>query len=388
VQAISGRRVRVRDRWLVSFVSASYLGLEQDGRVRQAACRAADYWGLSLGTPRVLAHDPVTEKLESAIARFTGQPAALLFPSTTHAALDLLPLLSGSSGAIFFDARTYPTSMEGVRKAQAKGTPACCFSHSNPAVLEAALRRARDAPKKVVVCDGIYPEGGDAAPLMEFASLAARASAVLYVDDSHGLGVFGEGPQTPATPYGRGGGGLVRSLGLPLGRVVVTGTLGKALGVPVAFVAGPSPFVEQAQRVSGTLVHSSPPSIPSMAAALEALRVNETEGDRRRLRLANLVRRFQDGLRSQHIEVRSNRLFPIQTVPFRSPGEAQEVGKFLRRMGVWPLLQLGPSDYPRGGILRFFVTASHTCADIDRAVEALATFNARIGRRKTVWGNL
>jgi 8-amino-7-oxononanoate synthase len=380
VQAISGRRVRVGDRWLVSFVSASYLGLEQDARVVQASCRAANSWGLSLGTPRALARDPVTARLETAIARFTGQPAALVFPSTTHAALDLLPLLSGPSGVIFFDARAYPTSLEGVRKAKVKGAGTYRFSHSDPAALASALQRARDAPKKVVVCDGIYPEGGDAAPLAEFASLAASADAVLYVDDSHGVGVFGEVPRTPAAPYGRRGGGVIRSLRLPSGRLVITGTLGKALGVPVAFVAGSSTLVRQARAVSETLVHSSPPSIPNMAAALEALQVNETEGDCRRLKLANLVRRFQEGLRSRHIEVRSNGLFPIQTIPFRSPGEAQKAGQFLRRMGVWPLLQLGSSDYPRGGILRFFITASHTCADIDRAVEALAIFKARFGR--------
>ena len=80
VEAISGRRVRVRDRWLVSFVSASYLGLEQDARVKQAACRAANSWGLSLATPRVLAQDPRDDEARGGHPRFTGQPAALAFP--------------------------------------------------------------------------------------------------------------------------------------------------------------------------------------------------------------------------------------------------------------------------------------------------------------------
>ena len=102
-----------------------------------------------------------------------------------------------------------------MRKAGVEGARTYRFSHSDPSALGSALRRAGDAPKKVVVCDGIYPEGGDAAPLLEFASLTGNAGAVLYVDDSHGLGVLGERPPTPVTPYGRGGGGVVRSLGLP-----------------------------------------------------------------------------------------------------------------------------------------------------------------------------
>jgi 8-amino-7-oxononanoate synthase len=249
VEAVRARRIRVGDQWLVSFVSASYLGLEQDVRVKRAVCRALDSWGFSLAIPRRLARDRITAQLEHAIAGFVCQPAALVFPSTTHAALDLLPALATPSGAIFVDVRAYPTSLEGVHAAERRGARVYWIRHNDPSALQTALRAGVRARHKIVVCAGVYPEGAEAAPLREYADLASTFGAFLYIDDSHGIGIFGKGPATAHYPYGRGSGGLTRFLRLQPGRVVVGGTLGKATGVPIAFVAGPTPLMDYVESV-------------------------------------------------------------------------------------------------------------------------------------------
>ena len=376
VGAVQGRRVAVGDRWVVSFASASYLGLEQDARVKRAVCQAVGSWGFSLAMPRLLARDGITAELETAIAQFTSQPAALLFPSTTHAALDLLPLLSTPCGAIFLDAWTYPTNLEGVRAAERRGARAYRFPHNEASALGSAMRAAANARRKVVVCNGIYPEGGGAAPLREYAKLADHFGAILYVDDSHGIGVFGEGAATKEHPYGRGGGGLLRYLGPLPGHTILVATLSKALGIPVAFVAGPRSLLKCVQNVSDTFAHSSPPSMATVAAALEALRIQAVEGDLRRLWLANLVSRFRSEAGGSDAEISSKGLFPIQTVHFPSIAETQEAGRFLRGRGIWPVLQFRPPDYPDGGVLRFYITALHTASDVERAARVLAAFRA------------
>jgi 8-amino-7-oxononanoate synthase len=376
VGAVKGRKVRVGDHWVLSFASASYLGLEQDARVKRAVCQAVCSWGFSLAMPRVLARDRVTADLEAAIAQFTAQPAALIFPSTTHAALDLLPLLSTPSGAIFVDSWAYPTSLEGVREAERRGARVYTFPHNNPSSLESAMRAAANTPRKVVVCNGIYPEGGGAAPLREYAQLADVFGAIICVDDSHGIGIFGKGASTEEHPYGRGGGGLLRSLGPLSGTAIVLATLTKALGIPVAFVAGPRSLLKYAQSISGTFVHSSPPSIATAAGALEALRIQAVEGDFRRRRLTTLVRQFRIEVAGLDVGLRSSGLFPIQTVHFRSVAEAQEAGRFLRHRGIWPVLQLRPPDYPGGGVLRFYITASHDASDVKLAAKVLGAFRA------------
>jgi 8-amino-7-oxononanoate synthase len=376
VEAVYKRRVRVGDRWTLSFASASYLGLEQDTRVKRAACQAVRSWGFSLAMPRLLARDRVTAELEAAIARFTGQPAALVFPSTTHAALDLQPLLSIPLGAIFVDAWTYPTNLEGIRAAERRGARVYPFTHNDDSALGSTMCAAANARRKIVVCNGIYPEGGGAAPLREYAKLADHFGAILYVDDSHGIGVFGEGTPTKEHPYGRGGGGLLRLLGPLHAPAIVVATLTKALGIPLAFVAGPRPLLKYIQSVSDTFAHSSPPSMAAVAAALEALRIQAVEGDFRRQRLANLVRQFRSGLRAEGCDVTSNGLFPIQTVRFPNVAETREAGRFLRDRGVWPVLQLRPPDHPGGGVLRLYITAMHAASDVERAVRVLGTFRA------------
>jgi 8-amino-7-oxononanoate synthase len=242
------------------------------------------------------------------------------------------------------------------------------------------MRGIEDKVRKIIVCNGVYPEGGHAAPLRQFSRIACSAAALLYVDDSHGIGILGAGPPMPATPYGTGGGGLLRWLGVRSDRILLAGTLGKALGVPVAFVAGSKRVIDRVRSASKAFVHSSPPSIPNVAAALEALRLQELEGDQRRSRLAGLVRRFQYALRSRGVGATSRGLFPIQTVSYWSVREAQQAARFLQQRGIWPVVQLETLIRPDSGVLRFVITALHTLSEIDRTVDVLAVFNRRNGR--------
>lgn len=126
VEDICGRRLRVQDRWLVSFVSASYPGLEQDARVKQAVGRTARFWGVSLSTPRVLAHDPVTVRLEAAIERLTGRPGSPPVPFNDARSVGPPTPSFGIVRGDFLRRQNYPTSLDGVRK-EAKGSPHVSF---------------------------------------------------------------------------------------------------------------------------------------------------------------------------------------------------------------------------------------------------------------------
>ncbi len=362
--------MRVRGRWIVSFVSSCYLGLEQDQRIARAVARVAADWGVMFPTPRILGCDAATQQLERGLAEIAGMPAARLFQSTTHLALDALPLLAGSFGAILLDSWSYPTSLAGAREAQRKGALLVRFAHNDVNHLEQLLRKFRARGRKIIVCDGIYSAGAGHARLREFASLAARWGALCYVDDSHGLAVLGR-PSGPAHPYGQGAGGLIRWLDIPTDRILLVASLSKSLGVPGAFLAGPSGLLRQMTLQADSFVHSSPPSLINMAAAGEALRLLIVEGDARRHLLASLVIRFLNGLRRLALPCFSNHLFPILTLPFDSTPEAIARASFLRRAGVWPAFQSAPPDYPPGAVLRFFVTSSHTASDVDRALAAL-----------------
>lgn len=371
VEAAAGPHVQIDGRWVLSFAATNYLGLNRDPQILQAVANAAQRWGISLGTPRLFATDHLTARLETEIARLVGQKRALVFPSTTHIALDLLPLLTGPKGMLFVDEWAYPISLEGVYAAAWRGAQIRYFPHNNYRALYKMLNAYPHTPDKVVVCDGLYPGEGRTAPLRELTHAARRVDAVVYVDDAHGIGVLGERP-TRKAPYGRNGGGTPRHLNVTPGDIVHVGSLSKAFGVPVAFVAGPTGFVDYLRTTASTFTHSSPPTIPMLAAAQAALRLNTAYGDALRRRLLQRVSHFRRSLAEEGIRLSPNHLFPIQTIPFANPRTAEAAGRELRRRDIWAVLQFKPPDHPTGAVLRFVLTARHKNADIDEATEAIA----------------
>lgn len=377
VQAVDGARVRVDGRWLISFASTNYLGLAQHPSVRQAACRAILpgftrrrwHFGVSLGAPRLFVTDPLTARLEAKIACLVSQADAVVFTSTTHAALDLLPLLAGRRGALFADARAYPISVDGAKLAAQRGAKLCRFPHNDVAALAQQLRENAQLSSKVVVCDGIYIANGEQARLRQFEALAQSTGATVYVDDAHGLGIWGRSPSR-TMPYGIGGGGTPVHQRVPSGNVVHVGSLGKAFGVPLAFAAGPERFVDFVRSRASSHVHSSPPALPVLAAALAALRVHQTQGDQLRRRLLRNVRLFRRGLAGRGLLLAPT-LFPIQSLHVDRPDEAIALARDLRRAGIWPVLHLAPLKSPTGAVLRFVLTAAHRRDEIGETTETI-----------------
>jgi 8-amino-7-oxononanoate synthase len=367
VEAVGPGRVRVGGRWLLNFASCHYLGLGLHPAVGRASAVVARRFGISLAMPRALATTSLSERLEAALSRLTGHQSALVFPSTTHAALDVLPALAGGRGTLLLDSLAYPISFQAAAVAAAAGARIRTFSHNDANSLESQLTSALPGGARIIVCDGVYPASGVPAPLGRFLDLARHHAAFLYVDDAHGLGVLGRGA-SPSRPYGSGGGGTPAHFGLSNSEIVHVGSLSKAFGVPLAFVAGRGDLVDRLRAAAPSITHSSPPSLPVLAAGLAALQVHSERGDLLRDMLLRRVRRFRSGLIDIAGFATANSSFPIQTLMFGSAAQASDVGCGLRRMGVWPVVQVAAPRQGRRGAVRFIVTVHHRVADLDHAL--------------------
>ncbi|MCF6147067.1 MAG: pyridoxal phosphate-dependent aminotransferase family protein [Candidatus Kuenenia sp.] len=378
IEAVKGVHFKVRGHWIVSFISSCYLGLNQNQYVKGAVCDAVKRWGTSLGTPRILGIDKLTSSVESKIALLTRREKAIIFPSTTQLAIDVLPLLSGPNGALFMDEWAYQTSFEGAFSARKTGAKCYCFKHNDPTALESMLKKHASSGNNVIVCDGVYSSGGQKVSLSDFIEIARRFHALIYVDDAHGIGVYGKIASSVKTPYGYGGGGTpVYFNTIASNRILHVGTLSKAFGVPVAFIAGHTHFIEYLKYHAKAFVHSSPPSLPVLAAAEAALTVNEYSGDHLRNVLYQRVQQFRQGLTRIGIKRRSCNYFPIQTIYFSSKKTATKAAAYLRRMGIWVLLQLEPPDNPYGGVIRFIITCLHKENDINKAIDAISFLQSK-----------
>ncbi len=202
---------------VIDFSSNDYLGLAKEPQVVEALKRASR---VASGGARLLAgrHRELS-LLEDELASWLGRERALLFSSGYHAAVGAIPVLARCVDSIVSDRLNHASLIDGIRLAP---VPHAIYDH-------VTIPLANDRPT-CVVSETIFSMEGDAVdPRALLADLGS--GGVLLLDEAHALGVVGAK-----------GAGLARDLDDP--RVVVLGTLSKALGALGGFIAGPAPVIE------------------------------------------------------------------------------------------------------------------------------------------------
>src|SRR4029450_557985 len=96
----------------------------------------------------------------------------------------------------------------------------------------------------LICMDGVNSMTGNAPDLREFARIARRYDAILYVDDAHGFGVIGERRAEETSPYGMRGNSVVRYSGESYEGIILVGGFSKSYSSLAAFVACPTELKE------------------------------------------------------------------------------------------------------------------------------------------------
>jgi len=347
-----GVQIEVDGRRCVNFCSNDYLGLAADPRIAAAASRALADCGTGSGAAALISgYNREHRALEEQLAAFTGRPRALLFSSGWAANLGVLRALLDRSGTLVADELNHASLIDGGRLSGARYAR---VAHRDLAGFEDALRAAAGADT-VVATDSVFSMDGDLAPLGALATLCRRHGAALMVDDAHGFGVLGErGQGAPGTEQAE----------------VYMATLGKALGVSGAFVAGSEALVEYLIQRARTWVFSTAPPPALAAAAREALRIVQAE-PQRRLRLLERVGRLRAGARDLGITLGESTT-AIQPLVLGDERRVMAVSAALLQRGYW-VAAIRPPTVPRGTArLRITLSAAHTDAQVDGLLEALA----------------
>jgi glycine C-acetyltransferase len=349
---------------VINLSSNNYLGLTTHPRLVDAAVGATEKWGAGSGSVRTIAGTmDLHEQLERKLAGFKHTEAALVFQSGFTCNSGIIPIVVEEGDVILSDELNHASIIDGIRLTKAARK---IWKHADMASLEAALQESGAFRRRLVVTDGVFSMDGDVAPLPDIVEMAEKYNAMVYVDDAHASGVFGEN-----------GRGTVDHFGLH-GRVhIQVGTLSKALGSLGGYYAGP-------QNLKDLLIHkarpflfstSHPPSVTAASMAAIDVLLDEPE---RIARLWDNTRYFKAGLKGLGLNTGISES-PITPVIVGEGKKAMELSDGLFRSGVFAQ-GIGYPTVPEGKArVRTIVTSEHSRADLNEALEAFEAVGKQLG---------
>jgi glycine C-acetyltransferase len=362
VVSAADREVLVTDpystepRKMLMFGSNNYLGLANHPRVRERAMKALRDFGAGVAGPPLLnGYTSLHRELEERLSAFKRTEDTLLFSTGYSANIGIATALMQTGDTVFYDQFSHASLADGLRICRARSFH---FAHNDVKRLERLLaQKPADGPdQSFVAVEGVYSMDGDMAPLDRIAALCRAHRATLVVDDAHGTGVVGPTGAGTAEQFG-----VEPDLNM--------GTFSKVFGVVGGFVSASRPIINYLRYFARSYMFSA--SLPPMVigAVLGGLEVIEREPElRQRLR--------------QNVDYAASELGKIGFEVHPAAGIiALRVPQTVNiRQAAWRLHELGifvnSIEYPAVPIheqrFRISLMATHTRADIDRLVAAIA----------------
>ncbi len=356
IESPQGREITVGGKRVLNFCANNYLGFAGTDIMREASEHAVKEWGYGLASVRFICGTQTLHKdLERAAADFVGTEDAVLYSSCFMANVGLFQTFFGEEDAIISDSLNHASIIDAIRLTKSERL---VYQHMDLADLEEKLKATQAKRLRVIATDGVFSMDGDIAPLREIAELAEKYGALLMVDDAHATGFVG------AT-----GRGTAEYCGV-LGRVdFITSTFGKALGgAGGAFIATSKEAAEYLRQRSRTYLFSNTLDTGVAGASLFAIR-HLQEHPEIREKLWKNTRDFRVAMKAAGFTI-ANVEHPISPIMFGDEAVALAIAKALLQEGIY-VIGFSHPVVPKGKArIRVQISAAHTEADLERAVEA------------------
>ena len=356
-----------RGERFVSFANYDYLGLSNHPAVKAAAADALDMTGIGALASRLVGGERGSHKvLEQALAAFVGVEEVMTLVSGYLTNVTVISHIMGSRDVIFLDELSHNSIIAGCKASPAE---VIFFRHNDFVHLDALLAEHRPKYKTaLIVSESLFSMDGDIVDLPRLVALKKKHATWLLLDEAHSIGVLGQ--------EGRG---LCEYTGVDPNDIdIIVGTLSKSFASCGGFVCAKSAVINWFRHTLPGFVYSVGLSPVISAAALAALELTQSESWRIE-RLRHNSELFVAMAQEAGLDTGPAIGRGVVPILFKDSYATLEASQVLLANGFYvpPIIQVGvPRDQPR---LRFFLSATHTEADIRGVIDVLAGLRARDG---------
>lgn len=346
-------------REVTVWCSNDYLGMGQNPVVLNAMREAIARSGAGAGGTRNISGTTIFHtELEDTIARLHNKEAALVFSSgyvANEGALSTIAKLLPDC-VILSDEMNHASMIHGMVSSRREKM---IFRHNDIAHLEELLQSLPRERAKIIAFESVYSMEGTICPMKEIVELAEKYNAFTYLDEVHGVGL-----------YGARGAGVAEERGLMDRIDLIEGTFGKAFGLMGGYIAGKAAVVDAVRSYAGGFIFTTslPPAVLAGArAAVEHLMVSDMERERQRRNVRHLKARIEKA-GMPYLQGESH-IVPLIV------GEANCCKMVTDQLLADYDIYVQPINYPtvpKGTErLRLTATAAHTIEDVDYLCDCL-----------------
>lgn len=352
-------------KMVLNFCANNYLGLANHPEVIQAAQDTMDTWGFGLSSVRfICGTQQIHKELEQKVSEFLGTEDTILYCAAFDANGGVFEPLLGEDSIIISDELNHASIIDGVRLCKAQRAR---YKHSDLTELENCLKESQSARYRMVVTDGVFSMDGDLARLPEIVALCEKYDALIMVDESHASGYIGKTGRGTAEHYGL------------LGKIdIITTTFGKALGGGNGgCTSGRKEIIEMLRQRSRPYLFSNTLAPATVGATLKVLELltGSTELPARTMDNASY---FRGKMEAAGFDLVKGTTAIVPVMIYDAPLAVRFADELLKE-GIYVIGFVFPV-VPKGRArIRVQLSAAHTKAQIDQAVEAFVKVGKTLG---------
>ena len=368
-EKLDGRSILIKGKHLINLGSCSYLGLELDSRLKEAAIDAVKNYGALFSCSRIYVSSGNYKELEDLSAQIFNAHI-LLTSNVSLGHYCVMPIIIGSKDMVIYDQQAHISMQEQSYKLSHYGTGITILRHNRLDELEQKIELYKSKYDKIwYVIDGVYSMFGDLAPIKDIIKLLDKHKKLhLYVDDAHGV-----------SWAGKNGAGYVLSQTELHPKMVMGTSMAKGFGsCGGIFMFKDKELRDKVKKWGGPLAYSGPQEPATIGAAIASAKIHlSNEIYEIQNKLQEKIRFCNEIMAQYKVPLVSESCSPIFFVGCGLPRVGFNLIERLMGEGFYTNIGIFPAVPETCTGVRFTLTNHITHQDIENLAKAFAYHHPR-----------